>query len=175
VGSIQLRHSSSVNSVRGACPDPVGALKPTRPSTPADPFNAKPSTPSLTPLYATLTKNRGEGANSASSPCRVVLLWMTASRVQFLNLCAACELLAQSREGSAVRPVAASVSPLSATLTKKQGGGAPASHLTSRRPILPRRQRFGPRLPILVRHKLSAVRCRLSARQPNANHRSRAK
>jgi oxygen-dependent protoporphyrinogen oxidase len=48
---------------------------------------------------------------------------MTDSPVQFLNLSAGCELLAQSREGSAVSPAAASVSPLSATLTKNMGEG----------------------------------------------------
>jgi hypothetical protein len=116
VVGIQPRRSSSVNSVHSA-------LKPTRSSSPIDPFNAKAPTPSLTPLSATLTKNRGEGANSASGPCRVVLPWMTASPVQFLNLSAGCELLALSREGSAVSPVAASVRPLSATFTKNPGEG----------------------------------------------------
>jgi hypothetical protein len=48
---------------------------------------------------------------------------MTASPVQFLNLSAGCELPALSREGSAVGPVAASVSPLSATFTKNLGEG----------------------------------------------------
>ena len=123
VEGTRTRRSHSRNSVQDACPGSLGAPKPTRPSTPADPFNAKPSTPSLTPLYATLTKNRGEGANSASGPCRAVLPRMTAFPVQFLNLSAGYELLAQSREGSAVSPVAASVSPLSATLTKNQGEG----------------------------------------------------
>ena len=116
VGGIQPRPSPSVNSVHSA-------LKPTRSSSPVDPFDARAPTPSLTLLSATLTKNRGEGANSASGPCRVVLPWMTASPVQFLNLSAGCELPALSREGSAVGPVAASVSPLSATFTKNLGEG----------------------------------------------------
>jgi hypothetical protein len=127
VGGIQPRHSSSARSV----------LKPTRPSTPTDPFNAKPCTPTLTPLSATLTKNRGRGTNSASGPCRVVLPWRPVSPVQLLNLellslslslslrspQVSCELLAPSLEGSTVSPVAASISPLSATFTKNPGEG----------------------------------------------------
>ena len=98
VGGIQPRHSSSARSV----------LKPTRPSTPTDPFNAKPCTPTLTPLSATLTKNRGRGTNSASGPCRVVLPWRTVSPVQLLNL----ELSASaSASASALRRSAVSCSP----------------------------------------------------------------
>jgi hypothetical protein len=141
VEGTRTRRSHSRNSVQDACPGSLGAPKPTRPSTPADPFNAKPSTPSLTPLSATLTKNWGEGANSASGPCRAVLLWMTAFPIQFLNLSAGRELLAQSREGSARRCQRKS---FIRNAYKKAGGGAPATHLTSRRRILPRRQRFGP-------------------------------
>ncbi len=52
---------------------------------------------------------------------------MTASSVQLLNLelfsLRSCELLALSLEGSAVSPVRASVSPLSATFTKNLGEG----------------------------------------------------
>jgi protoporphyrinogen/coproporphyrinogen III oxidase len=48
---------------------------------------------------------------------------MTDSPVQFPNLSAGCGLFAQNREGSAVSPVAASVSSLSATFTKNLGEG----------------------------------------------------
>ena len=41
-------------------------LEPTGPSTPTDPFNAKPCTPTLTALSATLTKNLGEGGTDFS-------------------------------------------------------------------------------------------------------------
>jgi hypothetical protein len=127
VGGIQPRRSSSVNSVPGTCHGSVVALKPTRAVSRVDPLSAKAPTPSLTPLSAMLTKNRGEGASSASGPRRVVLPWMTASSVQLLNLelfsLRSCELLALSREGSAVSPVPASVSPLSATFTKNLGEG----------------------------------------------------
>ena len=61
VGGIQPRRSSSVNSVHGACPGPVGALKPTHSSMQTNPFNAKPCTPTLTPLSATLTKKQRGG------------------------------------------------------------------------------------------------------------------
>ena len=123
VGGIQPRRSSSVNSVPGTCHGSVVALKPTRAVSRVDPLSAKAPKPTLTPLSATLTKNRGEGANTASGPCRVVLPWMTASPFQFLNLSACCELLALSLEGSAVSPVRARVSPLSATFTKNLGEG----------------------------------------------------
>lgn len=111
--------SPSVNSVHSA-------LKPTRSYSPVDPFDAKAPTPSLTPLSATLTKNRGEGAKSASGPCRVVLPWMTASSMQLLNLelfsLRSCELLALSLDGSAVSPVAAKRKSFIRNAYKKAGG-----------------------------------------------------
>jgi hypothetical protein len=78
----------------------------------------------LTPLSATLTKNMGEGANSASGPPRVFLPGLTASSVrlpapEFFSLRSQQTI---SCERMAVGPVAAGVSPLSATLTKNQGG-----------------------------------------------------
>jgi hypothetical protein len=107
---------SSANSTRVACPDRVGTLRPTRYAKPTDPSHARakahPGT--LTPLSATLTKNRGEPASRASRR-RVILLRMTAS----------CE-------PSPVSRVAVSVTPLSATLTKKQGKGARAKHTVRR-------------------------------------------
>jgi protoporphyrinogen/coproporphyrinogen III oxidase len=49
--------SSSANSAHSA-------LRPTRPSSRIDLFNATPRTPTLTPLSATLTKNKGEGSGA---------------------------------------------------------------------------------------------------------------
>jgi excinuclease ABC subunit C len=73
----------SVNSAPGACSGPGGALKSTRSSTPTDPFDARrrpiatvhPSpfvtildaASSISPVFATLTKNTGGGVSSSSS------------------------------------------------------------------------------------------------------------
>jgi hypothetical protein len=103
------------------------ALKSTRPFTPTGPSNAKTRTPSLTPLSATLTKNKGEGVRSASSPCRVILPRMTASSAQLLNL-----EISNQRWPQAVR-----ISPLSATLTENTGEGAQSASRPCR-VVLPR-------------------------------------
>jgi oxygen-dependent protoporphyrinogen oxidase len=145
VGGTQPRRLSSVNSAHSA-------LRPTRFVSPVDPsklvrphldLHRPPLTVmTVTPLSATLTENKGEGAAPTGDPGPVFLRGMTASPLPILlpplSRAVRCEPLALSLEGSTASSAPARVSPLSATLTKNPGGGSPAAQAPARRAILPR-------------------------------------
>jgi oxygen-dependent protoporphyrinogen oxidase len=168
------------------------ALRPTRFVSPVDPSKLVrphldlPRPPltavTITPLSATLTKKQGEGAGPTGNLGLVILPGMIASPLPILlpplSRAVRCELLALSLEGSTVSSApAASVRPLSATLTKNTGGGSPVSQSLARRAFLPRMtashvQRSNAERLILHQRRTASHRPVPLAR--DAVHRSRA-